>query len=235
MYKLLDLYCGAGIAAIGYGQSGFHTTGVDIQQKSQYAGEDFILADALEVLADVDFCRQFDAIHASPPCQRHSVSTAQFRAAGKVYPELIEPTRILLDRIGLPYVIENVYTAPIRKDIVLRGTMFGLNVIRKRIFELGNWWTLAPLPPKQIGTCLSGDFCTIIGKQGYKKSKDCPKGWRPKFDQGSGLSTWAYAMGIPPEYQFRDVEISESIPPAYAKYVGDQLIHYLNYQQNLQL
>lgn len=228
MKKLLDIYCGAGLAAIGYQQAGFHVTGVDIAQKSCYAGDIFMLADALEVLKDLDYCRQFDAIHASPPCQRYSQSTAMFRAAGKQYADLIEPTRAALEKIGLPYVIENVPTAPIRPDITLHGWMFGLNVMRKRHFELGNWWMMQPGVSKQIGSVKEGDFCTIIGKQGYRKYKGLPKDWRPKFDQGSSIKTWHYAMGIPEIYKFKDVEISEGIPPAYSHYIGQYLLEYLN-------
>jgi DNA (cytosine-5)-methyltransferase 1 len=228
--KILDVFCGAGLAAIGYHQAGFSTTGVDIEGKSTYTGEEFIQADALEVLADLDYCRQFDAIHASPPCQRYSQSTAMFRKNGKEYPDLVEPTRVALEKIGLPYVIENVPTAPIRPDIVLHGWMFGLNVMRKRHFELGNWWMMQPGVPKRVGSVKEGDFITIIGKQGYRKYKGQPKGWRPKFDQGSGLKTWHYAMGIPPEYKFKDVEISEGIPPAYTKYIGEHLKDFLIHQ-----
>lgn len=110
---------------------------MDNEKKSCYAGDTWIEADALEVLADVKFCRQFDAIHASPPCQKYSQSTAMFRAQGKQYADLIEPTRNMLNLIGRPYIIENVPTAPIRADIVLHGWMFGLHVMRKRHFELG--------------------------------------------------------------------------------------------------
>ncbi len=80
---------------------------------------------------------------------------------------------------------------------------------------------------QRIGSVKDGDFCTIIGKLGYRKYKGLPKGWRPKFDQGTGLKTWHYAMGIPPQYQFRDVEISEGILPAYTKYLGEYLLQYL--------
>lgn len=219
--KLLDLYCGAGLAAIGYQQAGFHVTGVDIEAKSCYAGDVFLLGDALEVLKDLAFCRQFDLVHASPPCQKYSQSTVMFRAQGKVYADLIEPTREALELIGLPYVIENVPTAPVRPDIVLHGWMFGLNVMRKRHFELGNWWMMQPGVSKRIGSVKDGDFCTIIGKQGYRKYKGLPKNWRPKFDQGSGIKTWHFAMGIPEGYKFRDTEISEGIPPAYARYLGE--------------
>lgn len=222
--KLLDAYCGAGLAALGYTQAGFECTGIDIEKKSCYAGGTFVLADALEVLKDVSYCRKFDAIHASPPCQRYSKSTAVHRSKGKEYPDLISETRQLLDKIGRPYVIENVPSAPIRHDIVLLGHMFGLNVIRKRAFELGGWFMLCPLPPKQIGSVYSGDFVSIFGKAGYRKHSTLPIGWEPKFKQKTILKTWHYAMGIPEGYNFRDTEVSEGIPPAYTKYIGEHLI-----------
>lgn len=226
--KLLDVYSGAGLAAIGYKQAGFHVTGIDNEKKSCYAGDAWIQADAIQILSDVAFCRRFDAIHASPPCQKYSVSTSQFRAAGKVYADLVEPTRNLLDAIGRPYVIENVPTAPIRPDIVLHGWMFGLNVMRKRHFELGGWWMLQPGIPKRIGNIISGDFISVFGKASYRKSSNLPPGWRPKFFTGPVKQTWHFAMGIPPEYKFRDVEISEGIPPAYSKYIGSHLFEFLN-------
>lgn len=225
--KLLDLYSGAGLAAIGYKQAGFHVTGVDIEKKTCYAGDTWIQADAIEILSDVKFCRQFDAIHASPPCQKYSQSTAMFRALGKQYADMIQPTREGLEAIGLPYIIENVPTAPIRPDIVLHGWMFGLHVMRRRHFELGNWWMMQVGISKRVGSVKDGDFITIIGTQGYRKYKALPKGWRPKFDQGTALKTWHYAMGIPPEYTFRDIETSEGIPPAYTKHIGEYLSEYL--------
>lgn len=219
--KLLDLYCGAGLAAIGYQQAGFHVTGVDIEAKSCYAGDVFLLGDALEVLKDLAFCRQFDLIHASPPCQRYSCSTAKFRKGGKVYADLVAETRAGLEATGVPYIIENVPAAPIRKDIVLRGDMFGLRVWKSRAFELGGWWMMQPGKATRAGSVLAGDYISIFGKMGYRKHSGQPPGWRPKFDKGSGVLTWSFAMGIPEGYKFRDTEISEGIPPAYAKYLGE--------------
>jgi len=221
MKKLLDLYCGAGLAAIGYKQAGFHVTGVDIEAKSCYAGDVFILADALEVLKDLAFCRQFDLIHASPPCQAYSCSTAKERKNGKVYADLVAETRERLEEVGVPYIIENVPNAPIRGDIVLRGDMFGLKVWKSRVFELGGWWTMQPGKATRVGSTATGEYISIFGKMGYRKHRSQPPGWRPKFDQGTGIKTWHYAMGIPEGYKFRDTEISEGIPPAYARYLGE--------------
>lgn len=231
--KLLDLYCGAGLAAIGYKQAGFEVIGIDIERKSCYAGDFFIQGDALGVLKDICFMRQFDAIHASPPCQKYSQSTAPHRKKGKIYSDLIGETRAGLNLSGVPYIIENVPRAPIRADITLHGWMFGLNVMRQRNFELSGWWLMQPGISRRVGSVKAGDYCTIIGKQGYRKSKGLEKGWRPKFDQGTGLKTWHYAMGIPPEYWFRDVEISEGIPPAYTKYLGSYLMEFLNQKKQL--
>lgn len=219
--KLLDLYCGAGLAAIGYQQAGFHVTGVDIEAKSCYAGDVFLLGDALEVLKDLAFCRQFDLIHASPPCQRYSCSTAKFRKGGKVYADLVAETRKGLEAVGVPYIIENVPAAPIRKDIVLRGDMFGLSVWRLRAFELGRWWTMQPGVRERVGSVAAGDMVSVFGKAGYRKNGTFPADWKPKCHRGTIVNTWHYAMGIPEGYKFRDTEISEGIPPAYARYLGE--------------
>ena len=71
---------------------------------------------------------------------------------------------------------------------------------------------------------ISGDFVSIFGKAGYRKHSTLPIGWEPKFKQKTILKTWHYAMGIPEGYNFRDTEVSEGIPPAYTKYIGEHLI-----------
>ena len=128
--KLLDLFCGAGGCSAGYAAAGFDVTGVDIHDQPHYPFR-FVQTNALTV----KFLQSYDAIHASPPCQNYCWSTAKPRAAGKVYPDLIAPTREMLVASGKPYVIENVPTAPLRYPTYLEGTMFGLNVIRRRSFE----------------------------------------------------------------------------------------------------
>lgn len=243
---LLDLCCCAGLASVGYYQAGFDVVGIDKDDHPNYPFT-FIQGDALEVLQDLDFCRQFDAIHASPPCQKASRSTAPQRAQGKIYLDILEPCRDGLDLIGVPYVMENVPEAPIRRDIMLHGYMFGLKVLRTRAFELGHWWAMQPQgqprgylvtrsergTTKQVKSVLSGDFVSVYGKQGYRKTKDLPPGWRPKFDKGTGLKTWHYAMGIPPNLKFMDTEIAEGLPPAYTRCIGGLLIDHLTRSNKL--
>ncbi len=104
--RLLDLFCGAGGAAVGYHNAGFdEIIGVDIKPQPRYPFE-FVQADALEYLAEHG--REFDAIHASPPCQGYSIMHNLPWLRGRDYPLLILPTIEMLEALGKPYVVENV-------------------------------------------------------------------------------------------------------------------------------
>ncbi len=144
--RILDLFCGAGGAAQGYADAGFEVVGVDIEPQPNYPFR-FIQQDALATLVNEGFLdfHDFDAIHASPPCQHYANVTA-WRGDQGDHPDLIGPTRELLEATGLPYVIENVRTKELRGDHMLCGTMFGLPIRRHRYFET-NWpWFMAPQP-----------------------------------------------------------------------------------------
>lgn len=132
--RLLDLFCGAGGAAMGYSQAGFtEIVGVDIEPQPNYPF-DMYVADAI-YYATTDNLQRFDLIHASPPCQRFS-TLAYRNGNGDDWPDLIPPTRKLLKESGVPYVIENVEGAPLVDPVMLCGTMFdGLRVLRHRLFE----------------------------------------------------------------------------------------------------
>ena len=109
MKRLLDLYCCAGGSSKGYQRAGFHVTGVDMNPQPRHCGDEFIQADALEYLEAHG--HEYDAIHASPPCQGYSVMHNLPWLRGREYPRLIKPTRDLLVRIGKPWVLENVMGA----------------------------------------------------------------------------------------------------------------------------
>jgi C-5 cytosine-specific DNA methylase len=126
--RLLDLFCGAGGAALGYQLAGFHVTGVDIAPQPHYCGDAFYQADAMTFPLD-----GFDVVTASPPCQAYS-TLGRF-SPHVTYPDLYEPTRERLTASGLPWVIENVVGAPYRSGFILCGSMFGLRVRRHRNFE----------------------------------------------------------------------------------------------------
>lgn len=184
---------------MGYHRAGFEVVGVDINPQPHYPFE-FHQADALVYLSTLGgprTRRDFDAIHASPPCQHYSV-THTIHATYK-YPDLVAPVRALLGLSGLPYVIENVPNAPLMDPIVLCGEMFGLGFIRHRLFESN--WTLAR--PAHVAHRRPGDsYMTIAGH------------W-------SGIADGREAMGI--EWMSRD-ELSQAISPAYTEWIGAQLM-----------
>src|SRR3989304_4174740 len=103
---VLDLFCGGGGSSMGYFDAGFRVIGVDIAPQKHYPFT-FIQADALEYCAAHG--AEFDAIHASPPCQRYSIATPIRHRDN--HPDLIAPTRVALQLTGKPFVIENVENA----------------------------------------------------------------------------------------------------------------------------
>lgn len=133
--KLLDLFCGEGLAAWGYWQSGRFSeiVGVDIdpQMSTRYAF-DFICADC-RVLT-YDFLLQFDFIHASPPCQAYSKMTPN----PEKHPRLIAATHLMCAAAGVPYVIENVEGSgqELRPNVRLYGRDVGLVMDRPRYFHV---------------------------------------------------------------------------------------------------
>ena len=157
--KLLDLFCGAGGAAMGYARAGFEEiVGVDMLPQPHYPFA-FVQADALEYLAAHG--EEFDAIHASPPCQGYSVMHNLPWLRGKEYPLLILPIVEMLEGLGKPYVVENVMGARhgakgLKKRGLeahglragwLCGVMFGMPFYRHRLFA-ANWLWLAPEHPR---------------------------------------------------------------------------------------
>lgn len=206
--RLLDLFCGAGGAAVGYHLAGFDVVGVDIKPQPHYPFM-FVQADALEVPLDC-----YDYVHASPPCQAYS--DLQHRT-GRSYPQLIRPVRERLLKWGGYYVIENVEGAPLVDPIVLCGTMFpGLRVLRHRLFE-SNMELVAPPhhPPHPL----------VFTHDKRKRHWD-QLDQNTSFVQvtGGGNCTVANArdaMGI--GWMNKD-ELNEAIPPAYTEWVGRQFV-----------
>lgn len=187
---------------MGYHRAGFTVIGVDLAAQPRYPFR-FWQRDALAFLSR--YGRFFDAIHASPPCQ--AFTNAQ-RLQGNEHPELIEPTRALLEDLGKPFVIENVPGAPLKNPAVLCGAMFGLRTYRHRLFET-NWDLTAPAHPEHIAKTTKmgrrprpGEFMHVVGNF-------------------SGVDVAREAMGI--DWMTRD-GLREAIPPAYTEWIGRQLL-----------
>lgn len=202
---------------MGYHRAGFEVVGVDINPQPRYPFE-FIQADAMELLERMvsggtyewKGLGLFAAIHASPPCQAYS--DLKTKIADDVYPKLIEPVRYLLKQSGLPYVIENVEGAPLVRPIRLCGVMFpGLRVLRHRLFESNRvlfepTHTRHPLVfthDKRKAHYGQLDFVQVTG------GGNC------------SIQDARAAMGID---WMNKHELNEAIPPAYAEFIGKQLI-----------
>lgn len=206
--RLLDLFCGAGGCAVGYHRAGFEVVGVDIVEQPDYPFH-FVQDDALRYLEAILLTApaHYDVIHASPPCQAY-IRSGVVAKDGR-HPDLLGPTRELLLTTGLPYVIENVPGAPMRADILLCGSMFGLEVRRHRWFE-----TNLPLPP---WTPACDHSRPVAGVYGHPHGAD---GAAPGMLPGD-LETWRRAMGI----DWMDAKgLAAAIPPAYCEHIGALLL-----------
>jgi DNA (cytosine-5)-methyltransferase 1 len=228
--RLLDLYCGAGGAAMGYHRAGFEVVGVDIKPQPRYPFK-FFQADALVVLDSIlkgvfwfyDI-GHVDAIHASPPCPRYSMMT---RVAGNPadHPDLVEPTRELLRATGLPYVIENVPGSPLEDPVRLCGSWVGLGATcrdgkyrqlrRHRLFEAN--FTILVQP-----CCHDGEPVGVYGNGGGQQKTV----WNGGSNRGY-MATKAEAeeaLGI--DWMIK-AELSNAIPPAYTELIGHQLMAHI--------
>ena len=207
--RLLDLYCKAGGASAGYVRAGFEVVGVDIKKQKRYPYE-FIHADALEVLADADFINSFDVIHASPPCQTHSITKnlriAQGKSTDKI--DLIPQTRDGLIASGKTYIIENVMGAPLIDPVVLCGSSFGLKVRRHRGFESNIPLNGLPCDHKGQGR--------PVGVYGSMRDS-IPSGGKT----ADSIEEAREAMGI--DWMLWG-DLVEAIPPVYAEHLGLQVM-----------
>ncbi len=211
---VLDLFSGGGGAGMGYARCGFKVIGIDnIDHKKSYSHVgNFYQMDWSEGLDK--FGKEANFIHASPPCQLYSLSTQQWRAKGYKYPDLIPDVREALTQTGLPYVLENVPQASLRRDAVLCGSMFGLSIQhrgytfglrRHRVFEAN--FSLPPAPSCDH----SLPSCPVFGHS--------PSGsFYKKYGGGVPVHKCRELMGIS---WMTGAELSESIPPVYTEWIAE--------------
>jgi DNA (cytosine-5)-methyltransferase 1 len=221
--RLLDLFCGAGGAASGYHRAGFDVVGVDIKPQPHYPFE-FIRADALAWLQDAcepEFAPvDFDAIHASPPCQGYTQLAAVNTKLGRTrrHAKLVDATRALLMGTGLPYVIENVVGAPLIEPVRICGTSFGLPLRRHRLFESNVELEGRPCEHHRFTT---PKYWTGWRPRGERRLSTCVQ----VYGNAAGKHEWPAAMGI--DWMTND-ELREAVPPAYTEHIGAQLMVHLS-------
>lgn len=225
---ILDGFCGAGLVYDGLYAAGWQPVGVDIEPQPHYPGP-FIQADVLSL--DARFYGMFEALWFSPPCLKDTVlheSARREQAAHGVavtdHPDLITPTQRLVDRLGKPYVIENVNNCKIlRAPVVLCGSMFTLGVDyegrryhleRHRKFET-NWGLSPPIPCRHTKPCVG-----VYG--GHARVRAASAGGRGTCEPWSHhVPIMHDAMGMRRQVPLE--ALSQGIPPRYAQYIGEKL------------
>ena len=222
-YKLLDLFAGGGGAAKGYHDAGFEVTGVDIVDRPNYPYE-FIKADAMEIMKDVDFLRQYDVVHASCPCQAYSrlkYLSGNVEKWEAEHVDLIGETRELLTKAGVLFVLENVQGAPLINPITLYGSQFpNMYTQRPRLFESNIPLREPDAPVVRHKTLKLGEgpaedgYITVAGKRP-------PKG----MNEIQAKLYYGFALGGI-DWMTLD-ELTQCIPPVYTEFLGKQLIEYL--------
>ena len=219
--RLLDLFCCEGGAAVGYDRAGFEVVGVDLEPRfaKRYPFE-FRQGDAIEFVKEHG--HEFDVVHASPPCQRYSITNA----ARHEYPDLIGPTRDALIATGKPWVIENVVGAPLIDATTLCWSMFckagsvidddgtPLRMERHRQFET-NWTLHSPCK------CAHPKGVQVAGSYGGARRDK----WEAKHVRKGGyvpsVAVQQELLGIDWMTQYG---MYQSIPPVYSAYVGLKLM-----------
>lgn len=214
--RLLDLFCCEGGASMGYHRAGFDVVGVDIEpRRAEGYPFEFHQGDAIEFVAHHG--HEFDAIAASPPCQRFSVA-ASAHGNALDHPDLIEPTRSALIATGKPYIIENVPTAPLLNPVMICGWAMGLRHLRRHRHFESNVWLMSP-----GCACPDGDTVSVFGHSGEDRRKSTIREGRGRSHVP--LAQVKQLMGV--DWMVQREAVSESIPPAYTEYLGEQLLAHL--------
>ena len=228
--KMIDLYCCAGGAAMGYHQAGFdEIIGVDIVDRPNYPFE-FVKMDALEFLRTADLS-DVSFIHASPPCQCYSKLkhlSGNVEKWEETHVDLVAPTREALIKTGKPFVIENVEGSPLINPIKLYGSQFpNLYTQRPRLFE-SNISLKEPVNPKVKHK---------TGKLGYGPAEDgfiTVAGIRPQRGMNEVQTKLYYGFALGGIDWMSLEELTQAIPPAYTEFIGKQIIEYLNIQKEIE-
>ncbi len=223
--KALDLFCGAGGAAMGLHRAGFDVVGVDINPQPRYPFE-FFQADVMRLnlrALELDLDRtEFDLVWASPPCQRYS-DLAHRNKNGGDWPDLIEGVREKLVDFGVNFVIENVERSPLRSPVMLCGTMFpGLRVLRHRLFE-----ATFPIDTPPHGLWHPRVHTFDRRKSHYGKTDDMVDFVQVTGGGNCTIAAARDAMGID---WMTKAEINEAIPPAYSELIGRAAMAHITLQ-----
>ena len=228
--KMIDLFCGAGGCSMGYYNAGFdEIIGVDIVDRPNYPFK-FVKMDALEYLRTADLS-DVSFLHASPPCQNYSklkYLSGNVEKWEEEHVDLVAPTRELLIKTGLPYVIENVEGSPLINPIKLYGSQFeNMYTQRPRLFESNIHLRKPDTPFVKHKTLKLGQG---IAEDGYITVA----GTRPPKGMNLVQTKLYYGFALGGIDWMSLEELTQAIPPCYTEFIGKQIIEYLNRQNKEQ-
>ena len=194
--RLLDLFCGAGGAAMGYHREGFDA----IHASPPCQGE--------SIMRNLPWLRDKDYPMLIIPTRRRLESTG--------LPYVIENVQHARRSSKKPHGMQAGW---------LCGLMFDLPIFRHRLFET-NWFWLAPGHPRHRSIILAGRHIgnrarepIAARKTGHVYGFDRPGAAVGHGNMG-GLSA-RDALGV--SWMTRD-EATQAIPPAYTEYIGRALM-----------
>lgn len=229
--RLLEIGGCEGGASKGYEDAGWEVTAVDLDPAAlgHNPATYTIVADGLIYLAEHG--HEYDAVHMSWPCQKWTANGANPNA--DAWPDLITPSRPLVERLGIPYVYENVPKSPLRRDLVLCGQMFGLTAVdtdgtrllldRHRVFESNVALRLPEgarsVSPHRCGT-RGVQWAGVYG--GARKDKHEARHVRKGGYAPPAAEVQSALLGGVPWMTGKGRK--ECIPPAYARHVGTLLL-----------
>jgi DNA (cytosine-5)-methyltransferase 1 len=125
------------------------------------------------------------------------------------HPDLIAPVRACLKTLDIPYIIENVEGAPLLNPLMLCGTMFGLLVVRHRLFETN--------PPIYFPPAVCAHQRPVVTRG---KWANPDRHYASVVGNFSNVVFAREAMGI--DWMARD-ELREAIPPAYSRFLAERV------------
>lgn len=198
--RLLDLFACEGGASAGYQAAGFEVTAVDLDASAlaRNPADHKVQADALDYF--MAHGHTFDAFHASPPCQDHSVSSVINGGPSHGTAWLLPAVLDLFDGCGRPWAVENVAGAArlMPGASTFCGYAFGLRECRHRLFS-------------------SSELLLTPGCAAPPPSQQLPARQREVFGHHGNSSRVRADWAVP--WMTRD-GIAQAIPPVFAQHVG---------------
>jgi len=233
--RLLDLFGGEGLAALGYARAGFEVTSVenDPERIANHVRHPHVTVE--EGDATTWPLDGYDVVHASPPCTDHS--TLSYVATpvrggdsgtGWMLTHTLERLVAWCAETGGYWIVENVEgaKATMLNPVKLCGSMFGLEdegwLLRRHRYFDSNAALMAPGPCRCHRRKIIGVYGDLTPNDRQCAGRRLN---RPNGDTRAGVERARRLMGAPPETSPRGLTLG--LPIEYTRFLGEQLMAHL--------